>query len=69
MLRHKLAFRAICRFLLIWSLGVSAAPGQEIHFSPEERLDAIDVQLVDDAKQRVRRGPRAAMGTPIHNIL
>src|SRR5271166_6221022 len=53
MLRHKLAFRAACPFFLIGLLGVSAAPGQEIHFSPEERLDAIDVQLVGDAKQSI----------------
>ena len=53
MLRHKLAFRAACPFLLIGLLGVSAAAGQEIHFSPEERLDAIDVQLMGDAKQSI----------------
>src|SRR5208283_4000533 len=53
MLRHKLEFRAACPFLLIGLLGVSAAPGQEIHFSPEEGLDAIDVQLVGDAKQSI----------------
>ena len=53
MLRHKLAFRAASPFLLIGLLGVSAAAGQEIHFSPEERLDAIDVQLVGDAKQSI----------------
>jgi len=53
MLRHKLAFRAACPFLLIGLLRVSAAPGQEIHFSPEERLDAIDAQLVGDAKQSI----------------
>src|SRR5271165_7348222 len=53
MLRQKLAFRAACLFLLIGLLGVSAAPGQEIHFSPEERLDAIDAQLVGEAKQSI----------------
>src|SRR5271166_1592711 len=53
MLRYKLAFWAACPFLLIGLLGVSAAPGQEIHFSPEEGLDAIDVQLVGDAKQSI----------------
>ena len=53
MLRHKLAFQAACAFLLIGLLGVSAAVGQEIHFSPEERLDAIDVQLMGNAKQSI----------------
>ena len=52
MLRHKLAFRAASPFLLIGLLGVSAAPGQEIHFSPEERLDAIDVQCQSAPKSR-----------------
>ena len=53
MLRRKLALRTACSFLLIGLLAVSAAAGQEIHFSPEERLDSIDVQLVGDAKQSI----------------
>jgi phosphatidylserine/phosphatidylglycerophosphate/cardiolipin synthase-like enzyme len=32
---------------------LSLAFAQEVHFSPEERLDAIDVALVDGAKQSI----------------
>jgi phosphatidylserine/phosphatidylglycerophosphate/cardiolipin synthase-like enzyme len=34
-------------------LGASLAGAQEVHFSPEERLDAIDVQLITAAKQSI----------------
>jgi phosphatidylserine/phosphatidylglycerophosphate/cardiolipin synthase-like enzyme len=34
-------------------LAASGAIGQEIHFSPEERLDAIDVQLIGTAKSSI----------------
>lgn len=33
--------------------GISPALAQEVHFSPEERLDAIDVALIDEAKQSI----------------
>ena len=53
MLTYKPANRAAAPYLLTALLGVSAALGQEIHFSPEERLDAIDVELIGAAKQSV----------------
>lgn len=34
-------------------LGATQAGAQEVHFSPEERLDAIDVQLIGAAKQSI----------------
>jgi phosphatidylserine/phosphatidylglycerophosphate/cardiolipin synthase-like enzyme len=36
------AFSAIC-----------AAPAQEVHFAPEERLDAIDAELIATSKQSI----------------
>ena len=36
--------------LAVW---INAASAQEVHYSPEERLDAIDVQLISTAKQSV----------------
>jgi len=34
-------------------LAVTAAFTQEVHYSPEERLDAIDVELISTAKQSI----------------
>ncbi len=34
-------------------LGATQAGAQEVHFSPEVRLDAIDVQLIGAAKQSI----------------
>ena len=36
-----------------FNLAASRASAQEVHYSPEERLDAIDVQLISTAKQSV----------------
>jgi hypothetical protein len=40
-------------YLLTAWLCASSAIGQEVHFSPEERLDAIDVELIDTAKHSI----------------
>ncbi len=34
-------------------LGATQVGAQEVHYSPEERLDAIDVQLIGAAKQSI----------------
>jgi phosphatidylserine/phosphatidylglycerophosphate/cardiolipin synthase-like enzyme len=45
------------RLTIILSWALSAAPvpvmSQEVHFSPEERLDAIDAALIATAKQSI----------------
>ncbi len=43
----------IIRSLGVLLLMVSAALEQEVHFSLEERLDAIDVRLISTAKQSI----------------
>lgn len=53
MLAHKSAYRTAFPYLLTGLLGVSVVAGQEVHFSPEERLDAIDVQLIGTAKTSI----------------
>ena len=50
LLAHRSTYRAAFPYLLTGLLGVSSALGQEVHYSPEERLDAIDVQLIGAAK-------------------
>jgi phosphatidylserine/phosphatidylglycerophosphate/cardiolipin synthase-like enzyme len=39
--------------LLAATCAVTAALAQEIHFSPEERLDAIDVAVIEGAKRSI----------------
>lgn len=39
--------------LLLGLVGISTAFAQEVHFSPEERLDAVDVRLIGSAKQSI----------------
>ncbi len=53
MLAHKSAHWAALPYLLTAWLAAGAALGQEVHYSPEERLDAIDVQLIGAAKSSV----------------
>ena len=38
---------------MAWLAAASAAVAQEVHYSPEERLDAIDVQLIGTAKSSI----------------
>jgi hypothetical protein len=38
---------------------LSPALAQEIHFSPEERLDAIDAELISGAKRSLDLAPYA----------
>jgi phosphatidylserine/phosphatidylglycerophosphate/cardiolipin synthase-like enzyme len=40
-------------WLLLAALGASGAIAQEVHFSPEERLDAIDAALIATAKNSI----------------
>ena len=44
----RLAFASVLAVL-----GATQAGAQEVHYSPEERLDAIDVQLIGAAKQSI----------------
>ena len=39
--------------LVFLSSLLCATHGEELHFSPEERLDAIDVQLISTAKNSI----------------
>ncbi|MGO9273028.1 MAG: hypothetical protein ACLQOO_22795 [Terriglobia bacterium] len=39
--------------LIVVLAGPCKVSAQEVHFSPEERLDAIDVQLIGTAKQSI----------------
>lgn len=45
-------FRASFAVLIVL-VRLSPAFGQEVHFSPEERLDTIDVQLIGSARQSI----------------
>ncbi len=40
-------------FVLVVLLLAPAVRAQEVHYSSDERLDAIDVQLISTAKQSV----------------
>jgi phosphatidylserine/phosphatidylglycerophosphate/cardiolipin synthase-like enzyme len=51
---------------LLWAGG---AFGQEVHYSPEERLDAIDVQLISMAKQSIDLASYALTDPPIVDAL
>jgi phosphatidylserine/phosphatidylglycerophosphate/cardiolipin synthase-like enzyme len=53
MLAHKSLNRAALPYLLTAWLGASGALAQEIHYSPEERLDAIDVALIAGATRSI----------------
>jgi hypothetical protein len=50
MLAHKSPHRSPFPYLLTALFAASAAIAQEVHFSPEERLDAIDAGLIATAK-------------------
>lgn len=50
MLAHKSAHWAAFSYLLTGWLWATSAFAQEIHFSPEERLDTIDAKLIGTAK-------------------
>ena len=47
---HKSPYRSALPFLLTAWLSASGTMAQEVHFSPEERLDAIDAELIGMAK-------------------
>ena len=53
MLAHKPPYWSALPYLLTAWLAVSGASGQEIHFSPEERLDTIDAALIATAKRSI----------------
>lgn len=50
---NRSAYRAALPYLLTGCLWTSAVCGEEIHFSPEERLDVIDVELIGTAKTSI----------------
>ena len=53
MLAYKSRHRSTFLCLLTVLLGAGAPLAQEVHFSPEERLDAIDAALIGTAKQSI----------------
>jgi phosphatidylserine/phosphatidylglycerophosphate/cardiolipin synthase-like enzyme len=53
MLPHKSRQRSTFLGLLAVLLGAGASLAQEVHFSPEERLDVIDAALIGTAKQSI----------------
>jgi phosphatidylserine/phosphatidylglycerophosphate/cardiolipin synthase-like enzyme len=53
MLAHKSRHRSAFLCLLTVLVGGGASLAQEVHFSPEERLDAIDAALIGTAQQSI----------------
>ena len=53
MLAHKSIHPPALPYLLTAWLTAGAALAQELHYSPEERLDAIDVRLIGTAKSSI----------------
>ena len=51
------------------ALVVSHAIAQEVHFSPEERLDAIDTALIDTAKRSVDFASYSLTDRPVIDAL
>ena len=53
MAAKKSRWRSLFPFLLTLRFLVSGAVAQEVHFSPEESLDRIDVELIGRAKRSI----------------
>ena len=51
--RAKGTRQATLLVLLIAAMRAGVAAGQEVHYSPEERLDAIDAALIGTAKNSI----------------
>jgi phosphatidylserine/phosphatidylglycerophosphate/cardiolipin synthase-like enzyme len=61
--------RLIAAVVLTTAFASDPAKPQEVHFSPEERLDAIDAALIDSAKQSIDFASYSLTDTPVIDAL
>ena len=67
--RRRSPYRAALPHLLTAGLAGAASAAEEVHFSPEERLDAIDAALIGAATQSIDFASYALTGTAVIDAL